>query len=383
MMKILYISPYLVMDNIGASVGSWSHLNALRKVVGDENVIVVALDFEQKHEYERKKFDYVIDSFKNKWEKYRNFLTLNGICMNHRVRKEILHILENNHVDKIFIDESTMGKLCRQIKKKFKEIEIITFYHDIKINLCRVWIRDEGIISLPYNCGLIYNEWLNDKYADKKIVLNQRDKELYQHYYKKVPQYLLPHTVNEKPLDLDKYIEYKNKKFTLLFVGADYSPNVTGISWFIHHVMPYLGEKAELQIVGKNMQRYKDIFNSKNVSTIGSVEDLEEWYIKSDVVVSPIFVGGGMKTKTAEAFQYGKKIIATSESYEGYKEFIPESFWGKYCWMAQTAEEFISAVEELMKNKEKSFNREIYEFFQNYYSSAAGERYMRMIINGK
>ncbi len=37
-----------------------------------------------------------------------------------------------------------------------------------------------------------------------------------------------------------------------------------------------------------------------------------------DYIISPIFVGGGMKVKTCEALMYGKNIIGTSESFEGY-----------------------------------------------------------------
>ena len=42
-----------------------------------------------------------------------------------------------------------------------------------------------------------------------------------------------------------------------------------------------------------------------------NVDCLETWYEKADVVISPIFLGSGMKTKTAEALMYGKPILGT------------------------------------------------------------------------
>ncbi len=38
----------------------------------------------------------------------------------------------------------------------------------------------------------------------------------------------------------------------------------------------------------------------------------------TDIAVVPIFYGGGMMTKVAEALMYGKNILATSRTLNGY-----------------------------------------------------------------
>ena len=43
-MKILFISPYLLMPNIGAHIGSLSHLNAIKKVFNEDDICTVAIN---------------------------------------------------------------------------------------------------------------------------------------------------------------------------------------------------------------------------------------------------------------------------------------------------------------------------------------------------
>lgn len=379
-MKLMFISPYLVMNGIGAAVGSYSHLNALTSIV-DKEIIVVAIDFEQKKTYSLPESYVVIDSYRNQWEKYSNILSLNGISINNRVCKEIITIIKNESVDVVFIDESTMGSLCKKIRKFCPNVkEIITFYHDVKANLCRQWIKKGGIKSIPYNLGLMYNEWLNDRYSDKKVVLNHRDWKLYEKYYKHEPNFALPHYVSTRPLDVSIDSCYKSSLFKMIFVGADYYPNVQGISWFIDKVMPEIQGDIELQIVGKGMEKYKSNWEDSNIHVIGTVDELGEWYLNANVVISPIFVGGGMKTKTAEAFQYGKRFIGTTESYEGYCDSIPNNFWNKYCWRADDVQSFIKAIEQVKMMESTVCIEEVYDVFRHNFSLEAGISNMRNIL---
>ena len=72
------------------------------------------------------------------------------------------------------------------------------------------------------------------------------------------------------------------------------------------------------------------------------VEDLEEVYEQCHIVISPIFHGGGMKTKTAEAMMYGCPIIGSKEAFEGYD--VDYNQIGAQC---NTAKEFIDAINRM------------------------------------
>lgn len=381
-MNLLYISPYLTMPKIGAGVGSASHLAAIRKCLPEKNLTIVALNYTGEKAKGLQEGTIVIDSFHNQFEKKLNILTLNGICMNKRVRKIILGIIKKNQIECVFIDESILGILSYQIKKNYPDIQIISFYHDVKANLCRQWIKQEGLKTVPYNFGLMLNEKINIKYADIHVVLNKREKAMLQKYYHKNPDFLLPHfVVDTGNINEINRVEKNNDEIELLFVGVDYRPNVEGIQWFIDFVMPYVGEKLHLYIVGNRMERYKDSFSKNNVTVVGTVDSLAEWYIRSDIVVSPIFIGGGMKTKTAEAFQYGKILVATTESYEGYAENIPKSVWNRLCWLADDSETYIKILNMLAETKIKKYNNELCELYKKNYSLQAGVDRMRNILN--
>lgn len=56
-------------------------------------------------------------------------------------------------------------------------------------------------------------------------------------------------------------------------------------------------------------------------------------------MISPIWAGGGMKTKTAEALMYGKTIIGTTETFEGY-EMDPRCMI-----LCRSAADFIAAID--------------------------------------
>lgn len=107
----------------------------------------------------------------------------------------------------------------------------------------------------------------------------------------------------------------------------DYEPNNKGAIWFVENVIPML-EKSKIQykfyIVGKNpsseVLTYQKI---KNITVTGWVVDDVEYYHKMDVIVSPIFMGAGVKIKVLNALSCGKILLATPKAVEGIEGLIP------------------------------------------------------------
>ena len=153
------------MPNIGAHIGSLSHLNAIKKVFNEDDICTVAINPGFQKQETMLPINYIINAYKSKAERTLNFFLLNGLCANKKVRTEILRIIRENNISVVFIDESILGKLCKDIKTAYSHIKIIAFFHDIKADLCRQWIKQNGLKSIPYNSGLIYNEQLTAKYA--------------------------------------------------------------------------------------------------------------------------------------------------------------------------------------------------------------------------
>ena len=112
---------------------------------------------------------------------------------------------------------------------------------------------------------------------------------------------------------------------------------------FIKEVMPHIN--AELIIVGKGMDQFKEKFElTENVKVFGFVEDLSAFYYDASIVIAPIYSGGGMKTKIAEAMMYGKTILGTKEAFEGYERLKDVTL------ECNNADDFIDYISKLDKN---------------------------------
>ena len=101
----------------------------------------------------------------------------------------------------------------------------------------------------------------------------------------------------------------------LLFVGTyDYAPNREAIKFLADKVLPDL---EELDVSCLVAGRGTEALQARGVRALGYLENLEEVYAASDLVLIPLLSGGGVKVKTLQALAYGKKVIATSEGISG------------------------------------------------------------------
>ncbi|WP_162560674.1 glycosyltransferase [Methylobacterium durans] len=62
---------------------------------------------------------------------------------------------------------------------------------------------------------------------------------------------------------------------------------------------------------------------SQNVSLIGRVDDLDEFYSTIDIALNPLVSGSGLKIKTLEALEYRMPIISTREGMMGFNAVHP------------------------------------------------------------
>ncbi len=124
----------------------------------------------------------------------------------------------------------------------------------------------------------------------------------------------------------------------------DYPPNIEAFEFMQKKVMPFL-EDVCLNVVGKNSEMLKNRYeNLSNIEIVGEVKSLDPYYIYADAVIIPLFSGGGMKVKTAEALKFGKNILGTKEAFEGYE--VDYSKVGALC---ETVEDFLMAIRTLKK----------------------------------
>ena len=148
--------------------------------------------------------------------------------INAKIIKEIIETINRQGIELLFVDDSIYGNAVKIVKKKCPHIKVAAFYHDIKRYLAIEWAK-KNPKTIPVQLSLIANERKNARYADVNIVLNEREKNLFEKYYHKAPEMTLP-IILPTP-EIKKTNSFGKCK--ILFVGGYYYPNVNGFKWFV------------------------------------------------------------------------------------------------------------------------------------------------------
>ena len=371
MKKVLCVANFLFGSASGAQSLARTHVKALYQAFGKENVIVFALVGTEEVADQK---DIQVKKVVNKLPiRLINLLKGTTGKINSEIISEIIETINRENVELFFLDDSIYGNAIRIIKKYCPKVKVASFYHDIKRYLAVEWAK-KNPKSIPVQISLVSNERKTARYADVNIVLNKREEKLFQKYYHKSPEMLLPIILPTPKLSS----RIDSDKCNILFVGGYYYPNVNGFRWFIKNVTPLIKINYEVTLVGNRMDLLKEEFsNNSNVKVLGRVEDLSPYYEDADVVVGPIFEGAGMKVKTAEALSYGKIFIGTDESLIGYKE-LAGNLLGKSIVVCNNEEEFAKAINNL--DFGNGFCPENYDFFLRNYSIEAATCKLKTLL---
>ena len=205
---------------------------------------------------------------------------------------------------------------------------------------------------------------------DEIITLTDKDKEELKANGVKVPIYSSPAAVNAT---ISPYSEWNG---TLSFVGGyAHIPNQEGIDWLIAHVLPLLNNSnLRINIIGKG---WPNKYKTNNINLCGFVPDLSS-ALKSTIMIVPILTGSGMRMKILEAAAMSLPIITTTVGVEGLYFKHQES-----CIIADTPEEFVSAIKLLSENPElrKKIGTNACKVYSEKYSKQALAKLRDSIYN--
>jgi len=296
----------------------------------------------------------------------KNIFLFSGSLSPFDTRKIIKYIKKNN-IDIVFFDVSMHGRLVKKIKVKYPEIKLIVNFHNNENRYCFDLVKSSGLIYLPIWLSAWYNEKLSLKYSDLNIFITENDKQSFSDV--KAPSIIIPVTLadNYKNINIQ---DREKTKYYILFVGSAFYANLHGAHFLIKSIAPYIS--CNILIVGKGMKAA--LFNDKlpkNVYVEDFVENLTEIYNSASAFVAPLFMGSGMKVKLAEAMMYGKKIIATTFAFYGYK--IDDHC----CSICDTADDFIKEINNT--DMSKQFYEQSRNLFLDHYSSSNNHIYYSQI----
>lgn len=357
-MKIVFLTrfDFITDKKDGGLLASSRNYEMLCELYGKENILLCILSPHKKQSMESVKY---IKTDSNLIVTYIHYIMLkdriSSIC-----KRKILKYILSEQPDLIFYDGSTFGQIIKN--RKLREINNVVFFHNIERQYTWEQVKKYSKLCIFRYLATRFNERKNVKYANKIICLNKRDRDLLANFYDRKADMILPVTFKDTFMNENKPQNMKN--VDLLYVGSYYAHNFTGLIWFIEHVMPQINR--HLTIVGKNMEKLREkIEETDRIHIIGTVEDVSVYYISSSAVVMPIFMGGGMKVKTAEAMMYGKKIFASKEALEGY---AIDGIRGIF--LCNTEEDFVRKINSYFeKNECNNFDQEIRNLFLEKYST--------------
>ena len=360
---IIYISKAFE-DNIGATM----HYNALKEIYGEEQVFTIDLRFIAPC---REKNYIAFGKYKNTFERIKRWCQGNMSFIDNNIINEICELIDTNMVNLVFIEDSVFGNLVKAIKEKCTDVRVVSFFHDVKADLYLQWRKKETKLWLKIDPTIgIEQEKVSQKNSDVNIVFNERDAKVYERFYGKRPEAILPlpAPIPTIPDGVINVITAKDEKKHLLFVGKKYYPNLVGFKWFVDNVLPSLTDNIQVDVVGRGLEELRNEYSDPRINVIGGVESLNPYYESADIVIAPLFDGGGMKSKTVEALSFGKIFVGTEESLFGFWEEMDSDIRGKTCYQCNTPEEWIQTINNLANDDIHKFNEDVFELFKAKFS---------------
>lgn len=283
--------------------------------------------------------------------KLRNLLFREDYGVTKPIKKAFVDMVENTKYDFVFFNSSLYGELVKICATK--NILTIVFYHNVEFKYYRAMFHNyKNFLSYVFSTYIKSIEKKSTIYSDFRIALTDRDAAGINDIYKKPCDLILPISM---PMRNISVVRRKSLNKNCAFIGSDFFANCQGIYWFIEKVLPFID--CELILAGSICNAVSAQYpDRQGIHFVGYVDNLDSFYYDIDFIVSPIFAGSGMKTKTVEALSYGKSVVGTEEAFVGIIADFNKI--GGFC---NTAEDFISCING---KKFELFNKYSYSYFK-------------------
>ena len=343
--KILFIGFKRQRGSIptGGNLANMRSLNTIKKFFGTENVgEYYILDEAQK----RPIWSYLLAVLLFPFN-YHNGLTPQKI-------KDIISISKDYNY--IFLSTSVIAIVAKKLRENGYQGTIVTHYHNIESiyydAIIPRWFPGRQIIV---RCAA-NNDKYGCEYSSKVITLSERDSKFLEKHYGRKADAIISISLEDNFSPIDES-QLTSKRPLCLFIGTYNKPNNNGVLFFVKNVLPFVD--IEFKVVGKGMGRLKNENDSmKDIEVINDAPDLRPFFNEADFMILPVFSGSGMKVKTCESLMYGKNIIGSSETFEGYH--VDTNKVGGLC---NTADEYIRCLKHYINHPIPRFNKYSREIF--------------------
>jgi glycosyltransferase involved in cell wall biosynthesis len=107
----------------------------------------------------------------------------------------------------------------------------------------------------------------------------------------------------------------------IVFVGGyRHPPNVDAAIFYAREVVPHLRELlpgVTSYLIGSNAPQVLAELRDEGIEFVGYVPEIDPWFMRCRVSVSPLRYGAGVKGKVNHSMSFGLPMVATTPSVEG------------------------------------------------------------------
>jgi glycosyltransferase involved in cell wall biosynthesis len=203
---------------------------------------------------------------------------------------------------------------------------------------------------------------------DSIVPITERDAQKYNEMGNTKPVCVTPTGFDNKKINA---LPSHDKAVSLFHIGSlEWLPNQQGLLWFLHHCWNDLHREfphIALRIAGRNApQHFIEAVQQPGVEFCGEVPNAQQFMAENTIMIVPLLSGGGMRIKIVEGLAYSKAIVSTSIGAEG----IDAEKYNAIC-IANSAEEFIAALQNLIHNddKRKQLETNAIDFVRNHFEN--------------
>jgi glycosyltransferase involved in cell wall biosynthesis len=290
--------------------------------------------------------------------------------INEQMKRKLVEILKAEDFDIIQV-ESIFLTPYLPIMRRFSNAKIVLRAPNIEH---KIWERIYKATKTPFKRGYIKHLALTLKYYELNHIndydavspVTEFDAEYFRENGLRKKCKGIPFGMNPPEL-LSDVLEEKN---TIFHIGSmNWHPNEQGIKWFLEECWDKIRQttpNVQAYFAGRYMPNWLKNTSIEGVHIVGEVEDSIRFMTSKQIMVVPLLSGSGIRIKIIEAMSIGKTVIATTIAAEGimYED-------GKNIIIANSAEEFASAVKYCVENPDKckSIGDEAYKLIAERYSN--------------
>lgn len=135
--------------------------------------------------------------------------------------------------------------------------------------------------------------------------------------------------------------------YSILLVGSlNYAPNIEGLNWFLHHVLPLLPKNTKITVAGsKASPKVKQRLANSPVRFIDTPETIDDLYRSHAISIVPLLSGSGTRGRILESLAHARAVVTTSKGVEGLDIAVGDGYI-----LGDDPKKFAKRCNQLMEN---------------------------------